>query len=1247
MTPLFYPTRWPFPWMRNARAFRRNVTLWLASVMCLLPMLCTVACADTPLHNAQALPFTLVQPITQLAPLSLSDAEQQWLQQHAGALRVGMPLSDYEPLDIAVDRNRYQGVSADYLGLIGSRLGTTVQIHGFARREDAIEALQRGDIDVLTSANAYERSFPGLSFTTPYLVDRPVLLQRSIADPTGEQGRPAPDSTLKGPPAAKDALEKQRIAVLEGYATIAAMQHAYPAAQIVLAPSLNSALEALRQGDLSAVVGNEVVLRSYMALRPYVHLAIVADSPIQPSGFSFAMRSADEPLRMLFDRALESLQGSLQREILGRWTSGLGSGITRRPVQLDADEHAWVAGNPKVRVVATEYPPYLYRDRHGRWVGLNADLLDALAQMTGLQFEYLPARSIGQSLAMLGNGQAQMNTTLSETPERRRFLEFTHSYGGQSWVFVSRRDGVAFDSLEEMAGRVLALPAQHALEDLIRREYPQIRLERFATAEQARRAVIRGEADVTIDSEVGAYRAVSRDEDAGLVVGRSLDGAWSPDRFSVSIHQPQLLRILNKGLEAFPVAELRAIRLKWLGSPMPEVPVWQRIAPWVYWGAAVIGLVALVSLLWNGRLRVQIAQRQRAERALNDQLAFQKALLDGIPIPVYVRDLEGRLLSCNRSYEESFATRLERIKGLQLPEVGIIAPQDAHRLHADYIKQLDNPQPMFVDRHIELAGKRIDAYQWTVPFYRADGQLQGLLGGWIDITERKRLEAELIDARQAAEEASLAKSSFLATMSHDIRTPLSAIVGLLELERQQAREQGRDLTQGLDVAFRCAHELLELVGDSLDLARIEAGRLELHLGKLALGPFFEGVTELFVAQAQGKGIELKLQFGDNLHGEYLADALRLRQILHNLLGNALKFTHHGTVSLTVQGHRQDNALHLQVRIEDTGIGIETAQQAQLFQPYVQSSNSEAQGYGGTGLGLSICQQLVALMGGTLRLDSAPGQGTRVMIELRLKAVDEPPSRQPLDTASPAVTTSSRCLHVLIADDLSSNRLVLCRQLEFLGHQVRAVNDGEAALQAWETGGFAVLITDCNMPGISGYELARRIRELERAQGSARLPIIGYTANVMNDERERCEAAGMDLWLPKPLSLDALAQALEALAQPRQFNPQTLSELTHADPRLMQRMLTELDKNLADEHDALEHALESPDWPAISLSLHRLNGLCALIDAMPLARACSVMARVVADQDIARADEAWAALQGAVRHLRTEVVRTLEAPSLRP
>ncbi len=1176
-------------------------TRWL---MAWLALLCLAFCGTG--QAAQSLPFALMPAFTRLEPLVLPASDRNWLNQR-GTLRVGVSINDHEPVDITVDRNRYRGISADYLNLIASRLDEPLQIHGFARREEAVEALEKGEIDILTSANGFERQRKGLAFTRAYMPDDAVLVQR--------QGVTAPVT-----------MDGARIAVLDGYLDLDVLHGVYPRSEIVLAPSLASGLEAVAQGEVQAFIGNEVVVRAYNALRPFMGLHIAGSAALPNAGFAFAVRGGDSALRSMLDQALASIDESLRREILGRWTAGLGSDIAQPRVALTDEEQAWRRDNPRVRVVASDYPPYLYRDRQGNWVGLGRDVLATISSMSGLQFDFVPSASIAQSLDALRTGQADMNTTLSENTERKAYLAFSHSFGGQGWVLVVRGTGPAPTSLEEMAGRVLVLPRQHALESTIRQEYPGIRLRLVDTYDQARDLVRKGEADATLDSEVSAWRSIGRYPPGELKVGRSLEGRWASDRFAVRLDEPLLLSILNKSLEAYPVAELRAVRLKWLGAVDGAPPVWQRIAPWVWWLLAAALLFGLVSLMWNSRLKAQIQQRQRAEEALNDQLAFQRALLDGIPNPIYVRDLQGRMVLCNKSYETVFSTRLEQVKGTLLPEVQLIAPDKAAQLHADYLKLLQDQQPLFIDRQIEMQGERVDAWQWMVPFYRADGQLQGMLGGWIDISERKRLEAELVQASQA-------KSAFLATMSHEIRTPMAAIIGLLELEREMTRARGGEPSQAIDVAYQSARDLIALIGDSLDLAKIESGSLHLVPEATPLRPFLEAILQLFSAQASHKQVRLELNLAPETEGAYWFDPLRLRQVIHNLFSNALKFTHEGAVVLEVRAAIPDG---LRIEVRDTGVGIDEQLQARLFKPFVQVGEPSEQQARGTGLGLSICKQLVTLMGGQIELHSAPGQGTRVIINLPI-----PPAAPPADGVTPLATgTSTRKLRVLVVDDLSANRLVLSQQLVFLGHQVQAVGSGQEALAMWQAQALDVIITDCNMPGMSGYALAQAIRQAEADSGRARLPIIGCSANAFDDEAERCRQAGMDQLLVKPISLAQLEQWLVALAIPPAFDIQTLRRLTQADQAALRRMLVELQKNLADETQALEAAAASCDWTSMRASLHRLKGVACLIDAAPMAQASAALDSSAKARHSEVIPVQWASLKVRLQTLEADIEKQL-------
>lgn len=681
-------------------------------------------------EGAETLPFVLGAPFQVPRALELNDDDRRWLKERK-VLRVGIPIADYEPIDITTDQNRYQGISADYLSLISAKLSLPIKITGFSRREDEIAALLAGEVDVLTGANGYERAFSGLSFSNDYMPDRSVVVGRKVDTPLR--------STLHG----------KRVALLDGYADANDVHKAYPDSQIVLAPTLRSGMEALAQGDVDAFIGNEVIVRSYSALRPFLGLRVQFESLLPPSGLSFAMRRSDDRLQTLMNRALGDLDESVTREIHRRWTVGLGDDVVDQRIRLSPSEQQWMRRHPQVKVASTLHPPYIYKDENGQWVGLNIDVLDKISRMTGLIFVHEAMPSTQVALDTLSAGKADMNTTLAETPERRELLNFGYAYGGNNWVYIVRDDEESPVMLSDLSGKILAMPARHALLGGIQRDYPQIRLELVQTYAQARRRVEAGDAHATIQNEAGAWAAPL----GKLKVGRGVEGLWSPDRFAVVKTQPELLSILNKALDEFPVAELRSIRMKWLGSMKPETSVWKKIPSPVYWLLGGVALSALLSLLWNRRLKAQVAQRERAEGQLNDQLVFTRALLDGLPDPIYVRDLQGRLMACNRRYEDSLGISFEQLNGRRLIDIDLLPRESVEKMHAAYMTLLRTQEPVKDHQSLTLLDRRIEAFQWMVPFYRANGELQGLVGGWTDLTESRRIEQELITARQQPESA--------------------------------------------------------------------------------------------------------------------------------------------------------------------------------------------------------------------------------------------------------------------------------------------------------------------------------------------------------------------------------------------------------------------------------------------------------------------------------------------------------------
>ncbi|MFZ3281344.1 transporter substrate-binding domain-containing protein [Pseudomonas sp.] len=406
-----------------------------------------------------------------------------------------------------------------------------------------------------------------------------------------------------------------------------------------------------------------------------------------------------------------------------------------QPVALDADERQWIRENPKVTVASVQYPLYLFQDEHGQWSGLNNDVLKRVSAMTGLQFEHQESFSTDHMLERLESGAADISTTLAMSDERKVFLDFSHAFGGAGWVFVGRAGVPSVESFQQLSGRVVVLPARHALEDVIRRDFPLIEVRSVKTYAEARALVESGEAYATIENEIGAQLYP-----LGLLrVGGLVEGKWEADHLAVRKGMPQLLSILNKALEAFPAVELRAIRLKWLEgiSPAPVPTIGQRLLEWGCWLMGGWGVFGLLSLVWNRRLAAVIKLRREAEKDLGDQLAFQHALIDSMPDPVFVRDLQGRLIMCNRSYEEALSIRLDQVQGRQLIEVDALPEATALMLHDEFMVQLRTRKSRFCKRQLLFKNGPREVYQWTVPFYSADGKLRGLLGGWTDITQRR------------------------------------------------------------------------------------------------------------------------------------------------------------------------------------------------------------------------------------------------------------------------------------------------------------------------------------------------------------------------------------------------------------------------------------------------------------------------------------------------------------------------------
>jgi signal transduction histidine kinase/DNA-binding response OmpR family regulator len=537
-----------------------------------------------------------------------------------------------------------------------------------------------------------------------------------------------------------------------------------------------------------------------------------------------------------------------------------------------------------------------------------------------------------------------------------------------------------------------------------------------------------------------------------------------------------------------------------------------------------------------------------------------------------------------------------------------------------------------------------------------EGRTVRLMGTHADISERKRIEREGLKAREMAEQASRAKGEFLANISHEVRTPLNALMGLnrLLMESPLNPEQ----RSWLDLMDSSAHALLGLLNDVLDLSRIEAGKLDIEKVPYRLRDTLEELSSLYADQAKAKSIEWRLHLAAELPDLVEGDPGRLRQVLANLLSNALKFTPSGgrieVYAETITDH--EAAPQLQLRVRDSGVGIAKSHQATIFDAFTQADASTARRFGGSGLGLAICARLVNLMGGHMALQSELGQGSTFTATLPLNEhtpVDETHQRAPeapLETANANGRFAG--ITVLVAEDHPVNELLINQFLTRLGCQIRNARNGAEAVEAWKKGGVDLILMDVQMPGTNGLEATRLIRAREAVQGSRRTPIIAVTANAMKGDREACLNAGMDGYTPKPIRQHNLIHAMIDALGPSLGNPSAAplpatpeaQDRNPTGPLALEKLLGQLDGDQATLHQLalamrsdlamrlrqLEEALQSKDH---DLAIAHAHGLKGSLGSMTAERG----ARLAKGLELAAIGRDWDLFERALPLLRAEAV----------
>jgi two-component system sensor histidine kinase EvgS len=1130
--------------------------------------------------------------------VTLEQSQRQWL--HARSeLVLGTSAPDYPPFDMTVSGKDYEGLTADYAGLLGQATGLPIRVQRFASRDAAIRALIDGQVDLLGTANGFEASNANLALSSPYAVDQPVLVTREDETRSLTEG-----------------LAGLRLSMVYHYLPLPEVKALYPKALITCYPSYQNAINAVAFDQADVFLG-DTLSTHYMINKGYLNNVRMANFGKQEAqGFSFAVRRNNPQLLAIIDSVIKAVPTSERDNIAKRWSAGSDLLLTDQKLQLTQREEAWLKQHPVVSVVVNEaFAPLTFFDNDGNFRGISADLLELIRLRTGLRFEIRRSRNDAEMIQQIDRHQADLIAALLPSAEREKTLNFSRPYLENSYVLLTRKSADGPTNLGQLKGKQLAIAQGNPMVEYLRREYPRIQLIETADTFSAVSLLAEGHVDGAVNSLVIAnYFISSRIFNQALQITTTIGTGQAAFSLATARDNTELTSIINKALLSIAPDELGVINGRWRGYSTSSQNIWhnyQRLFYQVIIGAC---LLLLLLLAWNAYMRHQIKQRQAAERALNDQFEFMRSLVDGTPHPIYVRDRQGLLQSCNESYLEAFNAKREDVIGKSVIEGTLSNAFEAQAFQADYQRVVAEGTPMVVDRPLHIGNRRLTIYHWILPYRDSSGDVKGIIGGWIDISERRQLFEELRTAKEQADEANRAKSTFLATMSHEIRTPMNAVIGMLELTLKRMDQQHPDRSS-IDTAYHSAKDLLGLIGDILDIARIESGRLSLCPERVNLVDTVTSVARIFDGLARQKNLSLQVIFNPpDLAVDVYLDPLRFKQVLSNLVSNAIKFTEQGHVRITLDLMNTEvpaRAL-LQLTVQDSGVGISAEDQQRLFEPFAQTENSSQQGRSGAGLGLVISRNLCEMMGGQLQLSSQPGIGTQVCLSLALETL---PIQVNTAKSEPAIKTSSSPLLVLVVDDHPANRLLMCQQLEFLGHHFSIAENGRSGLELWKAGHFDLVIVDCNMPLMNGYELTRAIRQHELQTRGTPCTVLGFTANAQPEEIQRCKQAGMNDCLFKPLSLSLLSQWVDGITPasiPPAFNLQNMNMLTGGNPAQARRLLAELlNSSRLDRQELLALSAEH-DRGALAVVAHKIKGAARIAQATRVIECCDALEQACAE-----------------------------------
>ncbi len=1034
------------------------------------------------------------------ATVELTSKEKAWLADH-NEITIGY-IPGWPPYSFLDSSGQPAGISIDFFELVAKKVGLKFKINSDAWHK-IYKRGQDKEIDVVASMTIKPYRKRWFLFPRHYLA-LPVYIVTRIDD---ERIRVNDD--LKGKVISQDT----------GSWYVEDIRAKFPTATLKLVDRPENALRDVSTGKADATLAGSVIARHAIENEGLYNLHLAGEyAESEVDRITFGVRNDYPELASIIDKGLAAITEVERLEILSKWV--LGAGEPRVKAKLTAEEKKWLADHPIMRLgVDANWAPVEFFDAEGKLAGITADHIRILTEKMGTRFETAGELSWGEVLQKARKGQLDIISAVVKSDERAEYLLFTEPYLRLPMVIVTRDDAPVIEGIRDLKGWTIALIEGFITHAYLKRDYPDQELLLFKNLDEAMQAVDDGTADALIENAASFNLAKNRLGLSRLKVAAPTSYAYE---LSIGVRKdwPELVPILEKILTSITPREKEIIKEKWGDIRFQKQTDW-RLVVWICSAILLLaGGVVGVFHFSNRRLLKEVAQRREAEAALADakdtaeavnrELTFTKFAFDNAPDAiqwlsaesaemVYVNQLSGNMLGYSR----------EELMKLSVFDFDPVYSRNAWRGFRQDLRQ--KGQMTF-----ESLWQGKDGSQFPVEVSARSLTYEGteyFLAFIRDIREQKKAQQELQAAKEAAEFANQAKSIFLANMSHELRTPLNAILGFSSMLGQDAVVTPEQ-KEKVAVINRSGEHLLAMINDILDFSKIEAGHIELEETPFDMVALLGEVSAMFQSRAGAKGLEFMLQTEMITFPHLSADAGKIRQILINLLGNAVKFTVDGQVKLQASTEplpETKEHCRIVLEIEDTGPGIEPDRLANIFEPFVQAQGQSART--GTGLGLSICKNLAERMDGSIEVESTPGEGALFRLKLPAGIVEAADVVMP--EGKPRVVglaPGQRSRRVLIADDHPDNRLVLKSLLDGAGFETTEAANGQEALEAFIQAPPDFIWMDMRMPVMDGYEAVQQIRQ---QPGGQKIPIVAITASVFKSQRQGILAAGCNDMVFKP------------------------------------------------------------------------------------------------------------------------------------